>query len=443
MPMKIHERHGKTQIGSTTGTSGYVQGGGDINFATGQAIHIRMKSYVPKGAVINSALFRFMMVAKNAGTTQTCYNSIRAHAIGDAPPLTVGVAEGTRPWTAARVEWTATWVSVPNDTEVFLWVNIAPVVQEIVNRSDYQAGGYISFMVYTDNENGSDMGIRANNDFAPSPRLHIDYTTYDDWQYDINLASNPNLDALPYIDSTPLPFWSQGNFFGAFVDPANQGVIARDTSFTRVAGVPTMRFTTGTPPGDNKRTGPYTFTPKQGDLPYIFCGWTYIPSAVTGEVFFGDPYLGKSQKIILRNQWVPFCSYPTDITTSSDYAGFYPAVQFAGGWQAGWQIWVSEPTILHSPFRRMPFNGRTPNVVDPGGSIIIDHRMTGPQTATRQWLPRRAVLRNGTLIRRPTYSARADGLLVNAEPVKGGPQVQNLPATAISAYPAGKTISEL
>ena len=442
------ERQGKTQIGyCSTSSAAYTQGGGDLSFATGIVFLARMRITVPRGATINTAVLSMQVVAKNAGTAQTSYHTVRAHASGDSPLLTVGVAEALRPQTSASYAWVNVWpVNPPGD--VIATLDVKNIVNEIISRSDYQPGGYITFMMTTTDENGSDMSVRANNDFARSWELEVDFTQnyVSDLQTSINIINNPHNAAIPEIDATALPYWGQNPYYGAMVDPANQGVIARDTSFTRLPGVATLRFTTGTPPDATqatKATGPYTTTPKQNELPYIFAGWIYIPSAITSVVRAGDPYLGNiNVDIPQRDQWVPFCTTPTQLGTGRGV--FWPAVRILGPFQAGWQFWVSEPTVMISSFRQMPFNGSTPDVVDPGGSVLVNYKQgASTQVAVREWLPRTGVIRNGTLYRVPRFEKRSDGILQVSEPIKGGPLVTGLPATAISSYPAGKTIAEL
>lgn len=440
-------RAGKSQIGYCTNPStGYATAGGDLTFATGLYCFSRMKIWIPRGATINTALLKMQVIAKNNGTAQTIYNSFRAHASGDSEILTQGSLVAQRPWTAARVEWTFPWPVNPT-ADVTPSINVAPIVNEIIARSDYQPGGYITFMLYTDNENGSDLSVRANNDFAMTWELTVDYTeNYGDLRTSVNLMDNPNLEALSAIDpASPLPFWGQNPFFGAMVGEApNLGTIARDTTFTRLPGVPTLRFTTGTPPTENtgRSTGPYSSTHKQNELPYIFAGWIYIPSIITTQVHCGDPYLNKSHMVTERNQWVPFCSTPTDLGTGR--TAFWPCVSIRGPWPGGAQIWISEPTVMVSPFRQMPFNGYTPDVKDPGLVTLVDHKYHGSgQGASREWTPRTSIVREGLLRKATRYIKRTDDILQLAEPIKGGPTVPNMPAIAISSYPAGKTISEL
>lgn len=56
-----------------------------------------------------------------------------------------------------------------------------------------------------------------------------------------------------------MPFWGQNPFYGAYVDGANLGTLALDTTFTRLPGASTLRFTCGTPPTENigRSTGPW------------------------------------------------------------------------------------------------------------------------------------------------------------------------------------------
>lgn len=447
MPIMHAERNAKSQIGYCNNSStGYAEAGGDLSFATGIVFLARMKVWLPRGATINSANLSMQVIAKNAGTAQTSFNSFRAHYSGDSPTLIPGALEAQRPWTTARVVWNCVWPVNPTG-DVIANINVKPIIDEIMARSDYQPGGFITLMMYVDNENGSDMSVRANNDFAQTWQLRVDFTEnyVSDTRTLINLMNNPVQEALPSsaFGTDPVPFWGQNPFFGAFVDAANFGTLALDNSFTRVAGVPTMRFTCAAPPAANdKSTGPFSTTIKQNEYPYIFCGWTYIPAAVTSQVYFGDPYIGKSHLVTARDQWVPFCSTPSDL--GSGQGAFWPAVQIRAPFQAGWQVWVSEPTVLISSFKQMPFNGGTPDLKDPGLSTLVDNKRVGSgQGAVKEWLPRTGVIRSGTLRRVPRYIKRADGILQVAEPVKGGPLVPLLPPVAIQDYPAGKTVAEL
>lgn len=452
MVIMIRERTAKSQIGfcSSAGAA-YTQGDGDINFANGQYILFRMPLTVPKGSTINSAIIRFNHNAKN-DQAQTCYNSLRAHASGDSPMLIVGANESARPWTAARVEQTLSWTVGLPANEMYSYVNVKPILDELLARSDFRTGGYVTFMYYTDNENGSDMGVRANNDFVPTPRLTVDYTPPNtDLRVDINMFENSEFSTEVQAvgtDGNTVPYWGQNPYYGAYVDSANFGTMTRDASFVRLSGIPTLRFTCGTPPAEtNKRTGPMSGVLVDGGRKVIFCGWVYVPSTIpvaADRLFVGDPYLsGQGKYVTARDTWVPFCTEPMSRGVVGELHVFYPAVGLKE-FQSGWQFWLSEPTIMYSDFRQMPFNGLTPDLKDSGGVTVIDMSSSATkQQSTKVWTPRTGVIRGGVLKRVPRYSKRSDGILQNAEPIKGGLQIQQMPAIAMSSYPEGKTISEL
>lgn len=446
----IQERGFRRQIGyATSQNAAYTEGGGDINFAQDQSIFIQMKSWLPRYATINSASIRFNVSVKTAANAQSSIHTITMHNVADSWPLSPGSAEGQRAYTSG-VTWNCVWTANEQttwpDEIVYKFADVKTLLQAHVNRSDYRPGMSFTFRVLCTNENGSDMGIRANNDFLPTPRLIVDFTPnrVDDLYVDANLIRNPNLETITALEDGQLPGWAQNGYYGAHVTEApNLGTIVRDTTFTRLAGVPTLKFTTGTPPTENtgRSTGPMNYLLKQNELPYIYCGWIYIPSAITTQVHVGDPYLNKSHIVTARDKWVPFSSYPTDIGTG--LGGFYPTVSIRGPWPGNTSVWLSEPCVLISSFRQLGFNGYTPDVVDPGGVKLLDYRGAGSQTAIKEWTPRTGVIRNGTLLRVPRYRLRSEGMLENVEPIKGGPLVTSLPATAVSSYPAGKTISEL
>lgn len=447
MTVMIKERVYKSQFGYSTGPSAaYAVGGNEINFAVGQIMFFRFATTIPKGSTINSATLTFKLNGKNVTAGQYSTHTVRAHASGDSPLLRPGVVEHNRPQTSAGVTWTPTWPTNP-PADVLPTVDVKSIVEEVMGRSDFQSGNYITFMITCTNENGSDMNVQVNNVFSFSPRLTVDYTEPDtDTRLDFNRIENsefnPTLNGLD--ETNAVPGWYQGEFYGTAAVPANQGTLAVDTTFTRVPGIPTLRFTAGPPPAtDVKTTGPYCSFRTEAWEPTIFCGWIYvstnIPTSTT--VRAQEAFVGGGHVITTRGVWTPFC---TNVITSGSGAGtrwwyvnMKPYVQ-------GQQFWISEPTYMTSTFRQMPFNGLTPSVKDPGGVTLIGHRSTaGRQQSVREWLPRTAVKRNGALIRAPRYIKRSDGLLQVAEPIKGGPTVSNLPAVAIGSYPAGKTISEL
>lgn len=447
----IQDRTVKRQGGyAVNNLSAYAEGAGEISFAQDQSIFWRIKCMVPQYATIDSASIKFNLTVKTPANAQSSIHTIWKHDVADSPALVVGEQVGARDYGSLYTTWTCVWeanASGPsNDQLVYSDADVKTLLQAHVNRADYRPGMSMTFRIFCSNENGSDMGVRMNNDFLPTPRLTVNYTPnrVDDRYVDANRLANPNFDGPGPLGDEVLPGWGQNSYYGMYVgDAPNLGTITRDTSFTRIPGVPTLKFTTGTPPTENtgRSTGPAAHVVKQNELPYVFCGWIYIPSAITTEVWIGDPYLGdKLCRVDVRDQWTPFCSHPTDLGTGD--GAFWPAIAIRGPWPANTSMWLSEACVLASPFRVMGFNAGTPDVVDPSGNTLIDYR-GGGQTAIRDWVPRTGVVRNGTLLRVPTYRLRSEGMLENVEPIKGGPISSAASTQTVDSYPAGLTIAEL
>ena len=452
MPELRTKHTAKSQMGfQNSGGAVYEQGGGDISFHVGLTIFQRVTTWdIPQGATINSATLTWNLIVKTQSTTQNSSLRTRAHASGDSPILRLGQNErAARPETSAARDWTANWNGTAGSDQ-YSTIDVAGILQELVNRPDWTPASYITFVTTVLNENGSDMSVRANNDFVPYPRLEVTWTNpVRDQLWTTNRCENSDFGTDVQVvgtDGNTVPYWFQGNFFGGFVDSANMGTMVRDTTFTRLPGIPTLKFTTGTPPTDvYKRTGPTIGVPWRDNTPFTFSGWAYFPSNIpqASAASAGDPYRGASASITARDQWVPFCSTPTwDASDEDGWTARYPAFSI-NQFQPGWSFWLSEPCFTTLPFKHMPFNGLTPDVKDPGGVTLIDHRSTASgQQAYRLWTPRTSVLRGGVQKRVARYRKRSDGLLDLAEPIKGGVTAANMPAIPLNTYPAGKTISE-
>lgn len=440
----------KSQMGfAVSQFSPYTQGAGDINFANGQMIFIRFPTILPPNATINSATVKFNYNVKNVGTTQQSLHQIRAHYSPDSPRLVPGINEwSARDQTSSVRQFTMMWTANQNSGgENQFWTEtITSIIQEVVNNPSYRPGAYITLMMLCVDEQGSDMGIRANNDLFPKPRVTIDYTSpVVDAKHTVNMLENsefnPEINALDGAGN--LGYWFQNPFFGGGVDAANYGTMAVDTSFTRVPGVPTLRFTCGFRPSEDqsaKRTGPSYVLNDDVRNKAVFCGWVFVSTAVpatSDRVYAGDMYQGWGQYITDRGVWVPFCSSP--LSQNQDYGS--GAWWFSVGvkdYQPGWQFWISEPAIFRSDFRQMPFNGLTPDR-EPG----IDHKSGSAfQQSSRVWTPRTYFNDGSGLRARSTWIKRADNILQLAEPVKGGPTMANLPTTQIQNYDSNKRISE-
>ncbi len=451
-------RNLQSQFGVTASLgAGYGKGGGDAAFAVGQTIIVRFHTRIPKGSVISAATLSFNVVVKTTSTTQSSYHEVRGEATSDSQVLRPGVAEDLRPQTMAMVPWTCSWTANPPDTgTVMTYINVKPILDEILARADYIPGGYATFFIKCTNENGSDMSLRLNNIFAPSPTLTVDFTPpVTDERITFNRCENSelssNLDDLgddPTSGPNKVPGWGQNQFFGAFVDPAvNGGTIERDTSFTRLPGIPTLRFTCGTPPAAPVPfTGPMAALDKvQPGETFVFAGWVYLPNTIPtdSQFYVGDVYNSfYSIGGLPRGVWRPFASPPLLNSGAGTVvrwcaAGLKPFV-------AGMQFWISEPAFFISTVREMPFNGLTP---DRSGGYV-DHRSTLSRMASsRVWTPRRAMLVDGVVKKMPTWTRRADvstPIMELSEPIRGNTPVSSLaPGTTVAGLPAGVTVSEL
>jgi hypothetical protein len=446
-----------SQFGFTTSDGvGYTVGGADCSFAVGQTIFVRFATRIPKGSVINSAILRFNIGVKTSSTTQSSFHTVRADARGDSPLLRPGVLEVfTRPATAASVAWTCAWTANPPDTgAVSSDINVKPLIDEILARSDYVPGAYITFMIRCTNENSSDMWVRLNAAFSPAPTLMVDFTPpasdlFISYNRTVNSEFDPMLDGLGDTDpavSGNLPGWAQNGYFGAFVDPASTSrcSMAVDSVFTRLPGVRSMRVTMGVTPTTPAFAGPMMGVSTLPGETFILSGWIYLPPSTSGmDVYVGDVFAGWSNISGLpRGVWRPFCSIPI-LTPGPDKIVRFPAVGLRG-WTEGVQFWISEPTILMSEFRQMPFNG----VTAAKSNGVVQHRSSvGHEQSVREWIPRRVMMVDGVPKRMPTWTRRADvSTFINelSEPVKGGPQIGQLPAgQTVGGLPSGMTVTEL
>lgn len=464
MPEATKIRTAKSQIGTQASEYGatYQQADSDITFAVGQMAFIRIPTEVPKGAIINSAFLTFNMVAKDGNITQQCRNQIRAHNSSDSEPLVVGVNEwGRRPRMSRTVNWWPNWTATTSTDPVFNTADVTNIVQDLVFKPDFQTGGYITFMITTTDEQGSDLGFRANNDFAPAPKLYIkwqwpvDSETYTiqqppDEHHTINLCENseykPGVPATGFGAETSQPYWQQNPIYGAFVDPANYGAAVVDSSFVRAAGVNSLRFTAGPPPAVEdaaKRTGLlYTMEDYTGSRYMMFAGWVYIPSSIAQNQSFrvGDAFRGGGYDIVERDQWVPFCTTPVvGDSPPGEWNSWWFTIGF-NNYTQGQQFWLSEPSIFTGTFRQMPFNGDTP---DRGPNQLIKHvSSSGSQQSSRIWTPRRKLIINNTLRAIPTWIKRSDGIHQVVEPIRGGSPISAMADTIANQSPAS-TIGEL
>lgn len=129
---------------------------------------------IPRGAVITSAILRFT----SAGLNNTATNfKITAQAIGDAPEFGTSNSDiSNRTLSATEVTWNADneW---PNWEETVNTPDLTPLIQEVVNRSDWCGGNNIALIMESiDMTIGSNRKSFSSDDGSSrSPQLILTY----------------------------------------------------------------------------------------------------------------------------------------------------------------------------------------------------------------------------------------------------------------------------
>jgi hypothetical protein len=144
-----------------------------VTESTVQTVGIRFTNVlVPKNAAIASAYIQFQVDEATSGAT-----SLRIEAQAADAPLTFSTATNnvsSRPRTGAFVNWApAAWPTVGAAGTAQRTVDIAPVVQEIVDRTNWASGNPLAIII-----TGS--GVRVAEAFnglpAAAPLLHVEYS---------------------------------------------------------------------------------------------------------------------------------------------------------------------------------------------------------------------------------------------------------------------------
>ena len=127
--------------------------------------------YVPRGATITHAYIQFQ--AREADSDPASF-TIEGHDVGDSGAFTNQFRNLTfRPKTAAAVSWSPNpWILIGESGPNQQTPDIAAIIQEIVDRSDWVSGNALSIMF-------TGTGMRAAVAFEGDPRdapvLHIDF----------------------------------------------------------------------------------------------------------------------------------------------------------------------------------------------------------------------------------------------------------------------------
>jgi hypothetical protein len=147
----------------------------DLEFSTDQGLQTVGMRFtgiaIPRRSEIVDAFVRFTVDEATVAETNL---SIRAHATGDAPAFTTVARDLTgRPTTQASVPWApAPWPVVDASGEAQETPPLTPIVQELVNRRDFDAGAAMAFVV-----TGEGRRTARSSDRTPdkAPRLVVEF----------------------------------------------------------------------------------------------------------------------------------------------------------------------------------------------------------------------------------------------------------------------------
>ncbi|NVJ60249.1 MAG: DUF5011 domain-containing protein [Gammaproteobacteria bacterium] len=182
-----------------------------VNDNGDQIVGLRFNNLtIPQNAVIKNAYLQFTADETNSGATVL---QIRAHAADNAPVFgTTSNNLSQRNLTSTSVSWSpAAWNSVGESSSAQRTPSLSGVIQQIVNRSGWNSGNSIAFVISGSGERTAESFEGSSSNAA---KLIIEYT-----------------DPVVVVDSTPPTLTLQGesemtiNVGDTFTDP---GVIATD-----------------------------------------------------------------------------------------------------------------------------------------------------------------------------------------------------------------------
>jgi|GEM_PF-4025529 len=128
---------------------------------------------IPMGATITNAYIQFQVDERNSGATSL---TIQGQDIDNAP--TFGSSSGdisSRARTTASVPWNPVpWTTTGQAGSDQQTPNIAPVIQEIVYRSDWSSGNSLVIIITGTGERTAES---RNGSSSGAPLLHVEYTT--------------------------------------------------------------------------------------------------------------------------------------------------------------------------------------------------------------------------------------------------------------------------
>ena len=138
-----------------------------------QVVGIRFQNvFIPQGAQIDLAYLQFKVDEAASEPTSLI---IQGEAVDDAGVfLNQGNNISQRPRTSASVNWSPlNWTAIGEEGEAQKTSELASIVQEIVNRSGWNNGNSMAFIL---NGSGQRVAESFNGDSSGAPLLHVEFT---------------------------------------------------------------------------------------------------------------------------------------------------------------------------------------------------------------------------------------------------------------------------
>lgn len=183
----------------------------DLDLGLFPTVGMRFTSVnLPPGAIIDSAYVQFKTDESHAVASSL---NIRAEAADDASGLLGKKFNlSTRPTTTAAVAWSPNpWQTVGEAGVDQQTPDLAPIIQEIVDRPGWVSGNALLLLV---TGTGEHVAESYNGDQAGAPLLHIDYSYYE---------SPPSIDSYA-VDPTVAVINETVTFSWSVSDPEGQAL---------------------------------------------------------------------------------------------------------------------------------------------------------------------------------------------------------------------------
>ena len=291
---------------------------GDTN--TVSAIGIRMTNItIPQNAIITDAYLEFTADKSNAQPTSL---AISAEATGNAALIpTDTTATLTSKIKTTAVDWSdiAPWVA----GHTYFSTDISPVIQELVNRGDWQSGNAMTFII-------EGMGIRTpisyEGDTTLAPKL---YVVYKDPNNPLSIQgcdeAMVNITVEPVCTRLYISALLEGTFDTTTLEmttvlSAERGLLPGQT--------PANNLITPTPAGQPYSVSPWNYTGTEGidwtDADYTGdeTDWVLVSFRTDIEK---DTEVGMTAGVLMKDGNIMFpnrCALPTDT-----FGPFYIVIQ--------------------------------------------------------------------------------------------------------------------